>query len=332
MFTGGEFLIEPTSDHEAWVTGLHSLGYSSFESENMFKGSVRASCMWGITAVDVGFSSCGVSRADRTQRNVRLDSKDYYKAVFQISGRSTVIQNDRVTDLAVGDCGFVDMTQPSSLVSNNSRWLALYMPRRSLNSHLGLDPRGGVCWHSATPASRLLFRLVLEALREDEASPGAAEPYMQLAVYDLLGAMFAVSDLPPNSSHTEKLFARVCGVAESHFSDPELSLHDVASEAGISLRYVQKLFTARGTTCSRFIQSLRLDHAARLLRRRTLTRSEQPLTEIAYACGFRDYAHFSRMFRLRFGSAPSAVSEERLSANEPMRDIGHRARGETLPN
>jgi AraC family transcriptional activator of tynA and feaB len=322
---GGEFLIQPTSDYEAWLTGLHSLGYSSFESEDIFKGSVHASPMWGITAVDVAFASRGVSRAERTQRNARLDRKDYYKAVFQISGRSTLIQNDRVMELAVGECGFVDMARPSSLISDNSRWLALYMPRRSLSSHLGLEPSGGICWHGATPASRLLFNLVLDALSECDPASASAEPYMQLAIYDLLGALLAVSDLPPNSSHTDKLFTRVCNVAKSRFFDPEITLRDVASEVGISLRYLQKLFTVRGTTCSRFIQSLRLDHAARLLSRRKLTKSGQPLSEIAYACGFRDYAHFSRLFRLRFACTPSAASEGHIVGNQLLRDIGQRS-------
>jgi AraC-like DNA-binding protein len=33
----------------------------------------------------------------------------------------------------------------------------------------------------------------------------------------------------------------------------------------------------------------------------------QPLSDIAYACGFRDYTYFARGFRQRFGTAPGAV-------------------------
>jgi AraC-like DNA-binding protein len=72
--------------------------------------------------------------------------------------------------------------------------------------------------------------------------------------------------------------------------------------------YLQKLFSARGTTCSHFIHSLRLDRASRLLQRRALSGGETPLGEIAFACGFLDYAHFSRKFRQRFGHPPSAHS------------------------
>jgi AraC-like DNA-binding protein len=38
-----------------------------------------------------------------------------------------------------------------------------------------------------------------------------------------------------------------------------------------------------------------------------LTKTGQPLSEIAYACGFRDYTYFARGFRQRFGTAPGAV-------------------------
>jgi AraC family transcriptional regulator, positive regulator of tynA and feaB len=105
-----------------------------------------------------------------------------------------------------------------------------------------------------------------------------------------------------------KLLRRIRGVIKDRFADPDFGPCDVAAEAGISLRYVQKLFTERGSTCSEFIYSLRLDHAAHLLHRRTSLGTSQPLSDIAYACGFRDYTHFARKFRHRFGHAPGAHS------------------------
>jgi AraC-like DNA-binding protein len=100
------------------------------------------------------------------------------------------------------------------------------------------------------------------------------------------------------------LFQRICGVIKDGFSDPDFGPVEVAAEAGVSLRYVQKLLTERGTTCSEFIYSSRLDHAAHLLHRRALLGTGEPLSDIAYACGFRDYAHFTRRFRKRFGYSP----------------------------
>jgi AraC-like DNA-binding protein len=150
--------------------------------------------------------------------------------------------------------------------------------------------------------------MVLDALGGDGLSSPRADCYMQLAVYDLLGALFAPSDPGQRSRSTDRLFARVCGVMRERFAGPDFGPFDVAVETGISLRYVQKLFTERGTTCTQFLYSLRLDRAAQLLRRRAHLGKAQPLSEIAYACGYNDYSHFARAFRRRFGFPPGGLA------------------------
>ena len=108
---------------------------------------------------------------------------------------------------------------------------------------------------------------------------------------------------PPRFAHaTNKLFARVCGIIKNRFADPNISPSEAAAEMGISL-----LFTDRGSTCSHYICSLSLDHAVHLIERRASMKTGQPLAEIAYACGFRDYTYFARGFRRRFGTTPGGV-------------------------
>jgi hypothetical protein len=71
-----------------------------------------------------------------------------------------------------------------------------------------------------------------------------------MAVYDLIGALVAPSDPGPVLRQTDKLFARIGGVIKDGFADPDFDPCAVAAKTGISLRYVQKLFTARGSiTC-----------------------------------------------------------------------------------
>jgi AraC-like DNA-binding protein len=166
----------------------------------------------------------------------------------------------------------------------------------------------------------LLLQLMSEALQDDDASSALAGPQMQLVVYDLIAALFAPRRLDQAPACNERLFTGICRMIEARFTDPELTPSVVASEARISGRYLQKLFSARGTTCSHFIHTLRLDHASRLLQRRASSNSEQPLAELAFACGFVDYPHFSRKFRQLFGHAPSAhaTSAVRKPANGRM--------------
>ncbi len=222
---------------------MPSLGFGLFDSDGG-TGSVRATRVWGLPARDVAYISRGFSRACRTIRDTRRDGMDGYHAMFVISGRTTLVQNDRISELAAGECALVDMARPVSVMIDSGRMVAVPLPRQSLTSHLGFEPSGGTCWNGAIPASRLLFRLVSSALTEADTSFAAAEPHMQLALYDLLGALFAISDLPSNSAYTDRLFSRVCNIARSHFSDPELTLRDVAGEAG-PLRVTSRSFSPR---------------------------------------------------------------------------------------
>jgi AraC-like DNA-binding protein len=233
---------------------------------------------------------------------------EHFYALIPLAGRSTMIQNDQIAELGAGDISLIDSTRPVKYVCNNTpgRWLTLHLPRQSLTSHLGFDPKAGSTRRSGTLAGRLLSQLATDAVIDRNWS-SPQEPYIQLAIYDLLGALFADSDPSPLSPHTDKLFARVRRIIKGRFTDPDLGPGEVAAEAGISLRYLQQLFTNRGATCGQLIQSLRLEYAGQLVRRRALMKTSQPLSEIAYSCGFRDYTHFARAFRRRFGCPPGTV-------------------------
>jgi AraC family transcriptional activator of tynA and feaB len=254
---------------------------------------------------------CNANRIERTQRDIRLDDADHYVAVFQTSGRSISLQNDRTVHLAGGNVTLIDTARPVTYVVENGygRWRTLKLPRQAVVSRLGFEPSGGAAACEETHAGRLLFNILDWIADEEKVMPASANTYMELAVYDLLGALFAPSVQPSISVHTDRIFRRICEIVNGRFSDPTFCPSEIAAELGISQRYLQKLFTARGLVCSRFIQSVRLDHAARLLHGRTELDTSRPLSEIAYACGFNDYGHFSRRFRQRFGRSPGTKGQ-----------------------
>ena len=231
-----------------------------------------------------------------------------------------MIHNDQAVRLAVGDVALVDAARPVTYSADNGeQWntVSLSLPRQSLVSHLGFEPQGGLYRRRGTPAGRLLlFDLIRTSGNIEGSAFSPADSYMELAVYDLVGALFAPTEPPSGSRHADKLFARIRHIIKDGCADPSFGPHEVAAEAGISLRYLQKLFTEHGSTCSEFIYSLRLDQAARLLHRRGSLGVSQPLSEIAYACGFRDYTHFARKFRQRFGHTPGAHSESPCGSND----------------
>ena len=50
---------------------------------------------------------CNAHRVVRIQRDVGIDGMDHYFVVFQVVGGSTIIQNDRAVQLAVGDAALL---------------------------------------------------------------------------------------------------------------------------------------------------------------------------------------------------------------------------------
>jgi AraC family transcriptional regulator, positive regulator of tynA and feaB len=299
-------------DYETWRASVRAIS-GRFNAEGVepsaFTGWLRATNVYGFTAAEIGSNA---PQVERTYTDVRLDRADHYFTIFQVTGQSVMTVNDRAVRLDVGDVALIDLTRPVTFCSLSEGGLrnsvSLYLPRKPLICHLGFEPRDGLYRRSGTAAGRLLFDLIRNP-GSAELACSPADRYMQLVVYDLVGALFAPSDAAP-SRHAEKLFQRILDVIRDGFADPDLGPCGVAAKAGISLRYLQKLLTQRGLTCSELIYSTRLDHAARLLDRRSTVGMGQPLSEIAYACGFRDYTHFGRKFRIRFGRAPSAHSAD----------------------
>jgi AraC-like DNA-binding protein len=299
----------PTLTYDEW----HELIYryaGRFNAQGAaaaaFAGQVTRQNISGLDVLGIGYNA---PRVDRTRRDISLDGIDHYCVVLQVAGQSTIMQNEEVATLEVGQAILLDGARPVTTLSASraTQLICYHLPRRSLISHLGSEPRGGSSKCGDSLATRLLGQLGRDAMKVDESlSPPANAYYMRLIIYDIVAALFSLPGTKSISSHSDRLFARICKIIESRFAEPDFGPNELAAEAGISLRYLQKLFTVRGYSCSHLIKSIRLDYAAQLLRRRDFIGSKQPLSEIAYACGFTEYTQFWRAFRTRFGKSPSA--------------------------
>lgn len=290
---------------EEWRSSIHSIcGRYNVEGAvpPQFIGWVTPTRIFGFDAVNI---ACNAERVERRHRDVRADGRDNYFAVFQIGGASTMVQNEHATLLSCGDIALVDSTRPMTCsgIGDSGVWLLLNLPREQVEAHLGRQPEGGQTSIGRKIAGRSLFQMVSDTVGGLDDSSEADDPHMTLAVYDLIGALFAPRDTAA-TTYSHKNYQRACQIIRDGFTDCELTPGKVAQEAGFSLRYLQKLFTAHGTTCTRFVQSVRLGHAERMIRRRSLLRTGQSIGDIAYQSGFNDYNHFRRLFRDRFGSTP----------------------------
>ena len=299
------------SGFETWSAAIHAI-CGNFNSEcddrRIFSGWAAQRRIGGFDALYAGMT---LDRVRRTARDVRLDDKDYFFLIALLSGRAAKEQGGRNVLLRPGEMTLIDSTSPCLFhyFGEPATVLSIHLPRNQLITHLGFVPAGALAASGDELAKQVLSTLLARAVAEPSPTDRQSDSfYFDCAMLDLVGACFAADQKfgPSQTTQSNLLFARVCDIVRRRFKDPGLSARGVAEEAGISPRYLQKLFAGRETSCMHFIASCRLDHAEHLLRRRKALETRLSIGEIAQLSGFRDVAHFSRAFRGRFGCAPSA--------------------------
>src|SRR5260370_16065371 len=142
MHSSGDFLSTPNLDYEVWRDVVRSIcgRYTPGGIEpKTFLGRARVRSICGFRSVDL---SSNAHCLERTHQDVRVDARDHYYAIFQITGQSRIIQNDRIVELSVGDVALLDAARPGTYVSQkgSNHWGSLQLERRSLMWHFGLEP------------------------------------------------------------------------------------------------------------------------------------------------------------------------------------------------
>ena len=107
------------------------------------------------------------------------------------------------------------------------------------------------------------------------------------------------------------LVRRARAIIDDRLADSELSTETVAALVGISPRYLQSVFRSEGSTVAGTIWRRRLDRARRMLDNPML--SGDPVSDVAFSCGFTSAAHFSQKFKSRFHISPRDYRRARRS-------------------
>jgi AraC family transcriptional regulator, positive regulator of tynA and feaB len=111
--------------------------------------------------------------------------------------------------------------------------------------------------------------------------------------------------LPADNAQSEGLrWRQIHDYIETHLFDPALTPKDCAGALQISERYLYRVLAGHGERFSEIQLRKRLDASAERLRDPRFSRYQ--IASIAWQCGFKDPAHFSRVFSRRFGVTPRA--------------------------
>jgi AraC-like DNA-binding protein len=243
-------------------------------------------------------------RVTRGARQIRDDGSASLIVMRQVRGEGLAAQHGRELKLTAQSLGVLDSRRPYTLdFPVEFGQLVIKLPVALLEQRLG---RCALCAGTIAARDTALGRLTCGAIDELAREPDETAAAMLAGIaLDLLLLSLAPlrtgPDAPPRMASMRVAWAKAC-IAGS-LCDPGLTPARVAAAQGVSVRLLQRLFAAEGTSLSEFILEQRLLRCDRALQ--DAAQARRTITDVALESGFNDPSQFAKAFRRRFACTPS---------------------------
>lgn len=270
-----------------------------------FSGQVGSAILGSVVLADVAASHAQV---ERTPRLIRADDPELYKFGLQTSGTSVIEQDDRQASLRPGDLAIYDTSRPYRITFSDDFRMTVAMFPRSLVRlpEQKMASLTAVRLAGDTGLGALIAPLMTGLTSQLSSARPVIATHLGDAVVDLVTAAFAQQMQrlidPASATAHRTVVEQVRRFIDERLQDPGLTSKMVADAHFVSVRYLQKVFEAEGTSVSNLIRTRRLERC-----RRDLTDpacQHLSIAQIGSRWGFPDAAHFSRLFRSTYGQSP----------------------------
>lgn len=317
--------LPPTERQAAWERALSSLSLSVAGpcDDPQFAGS--ASCARTRHGSEYVHLSCSAARqiafaeSDAGTLVCALVIEGWGEARQHDGARDAVVAGDLVVGPIRADAGFG--------FASAFRLLMIRMPRPLIEARTlaPLADRLDVIRQDGAFAS--IFHAMVEALAQRVHQLDTDQIHsLECAISELLATSIlsagGASARGGSEGRKATMLQRVLQGIERRLMEPALSLATVAHDNGLSVRSLQKLFSASDQTFSGYLRARRLERC-----RRDLSSDyarQLSISEICYRWGFTDPAYFSRAFRSEFGLPPREFRRSRTRrAQADQRFMGH---------
>lgn len=234
--------------------------------------------------------------------NQTTNAHSSYCVMFVLDGQHQLSFNKVSSALVSGDVLIWMSTVPISLqCDSNFQALLLLSPTLEFEKK----------WSELIPANRCsklkqhnaltsLGRRLLENIWQQHRTLSIDE--LKAVVESVLGLLCSGQRLPPGSAADIKdIYSKMSDYIDHELADSSLGPQKISEHFGCSLRSIHLIFSKHAKTVSSEIRNRRLECARIMLLQQDNTFS---ISTIAFKFGFSDAAHFSRLFKERFGSTP----------------------------
>lgn len=304
---------EPGDRYAAWRDAICDVYVNvdvKARDPGSYRGFIREAEFGEVVLTDILLSE---QRIRRNNRHIaRLDKECYYLQLMH-KGRISVLQRGEMHQSNAARAAIFSAAEQYELYGHGEvRSFYLEIPRDEFAQRF---PRERIPVSTVLNTTQGLGRIATEfcvsLATEGSRLDGNIRVGLGSQLMDMLAFALQTSegDMPATESSVK--LARLRSVQhwmEAHIADPTLTLERVADANGISLRYLHVLFEGTEMSASEWIWNRRLQLAYD-----SLARGEgNSITAVAFDNGFNSSAHFSTMFRRKYGVSPRDVSRPRL--------------------
>ncbi|KNC95569.1 transcriptional regulator FeaR [Trabulsiella odontotermitis] len=282
--------------YRAWLAKVNQLcgNFAARPLDGKFYGEIESGYTRGLKLSTV--TTRGVNLY-RSQEEIKRGNDAWFYTVFQLEGQAVMEQDNRQVILDAGDITLIDAAHPCSFYwQQTSRQVSLLLPRQKLEHLRAINSAERLA--KTLPMVQLSHRLLQESMTSPEMNENESEAALE-AIICLLRPVLYQQDARP--TRRERQYQKIMALIDECIQSEQLRPEWLASETGMSVRSLYRMFADKGLVVAQYIKNRRLDLCAQALRN---AHDDEKLAGIGYSWGFTDHSHFSTAFKQRFGLSP----------------------------
>lgn len=243
----------------------------------------------------------------RTNDDLRQTPSEDFLASLLVEGSATLEQSGRSAVQKVGDIVLYDTARAFKYsFSSDYRIVLLKIPRKQMLCRLPDAERlTAITLDGQSAMGALAGSVIRGTSRISSDLEPCASSKLAASVVDIFAASAETEfhDLKGMLERHGSILHRAKDYIEANLGDSELDVDAICNAIGVSRRTLNRIFASDGTTAIRWLWQKRLEASHIAL---TEGRS-QHIADVAIACGFSDFSHFSRAFKKAYGVAPNTL-------------------------
>lgn len=261
---------------------------------------------------------------DRERRDFSYHYHDFHKILILLSGDITYCIEGRTYDLVPNDIVLVSAGEVHRPIIRSDciyERIILYVSPEFLAGYADPDNDLGLCLREAAAEQSHVLRVqsahtakldtairALDGCTSDSDYAHSLHEQLLFLEFMIQLNRAALHNRTAFIDHSpsDKKIVEILSYLNLHLTE-DISIDDLSSRFFLSRYYLMHAFKEQtGYTIGGYLST------KRLLRARDLIAEGIPITEVCYACGFRNYSTFSRAYKKNFGESPREYRQSLL--------------------